>query len=136
MLISALLQLSGPTRMALEMQADKIIKNIFDSGPHSPVNILSKMYQQKWQNILKNGRTFYGQWGPQIWLIHIDSAMNNWNIFCLLYPNQTTRSHYIEEITLPPYADLSSCELMMLANYSEYKSANDSLIIDSLSTAM
>ncbi len=41
-----MLQLSGPTRMALEMQADKIIKNIFDSGPHSPVNIqaFSKPY--------------------------------------------------------------------------------------------
>jgi hypothetical protein len=27
-------RLSGPTRKALEMQADKIIKNIFVSGPH------------------------------------------------------------------------------------------------------
>ena len=63
-------------------------------------------------------------------------AMNNWNSFCLLYPDQKTRFHYIEEITTPPFGDLSSCELMMLANYSEYKSASDSFIIDSLSTAM
>jgi hypothetical protein len=35
-MVAAAMQLSGPTRKALEMQADKIIKNIFDSGPHSP----------------------------------------------------------------------------------------------------
>ncbi len=42
-----MLQLSGPTRMALEMQADTIIKNIFDSGPHSPVNIQSVEEEKK-----------------------------------------------------------------------------------------
>ncbi len=36
-----MLQVSGPTWMALEMQADEIIKNKIDSGPHSPVNIQS-----------------------------------------------------------------------------------------------